>query len=273
MSTQSESLPPILFPQIRSLPSKNGFIWLKAGWQLFKLAPGMAVLSSILMGFCSLLTAIVPVIGSVASTLLSPALVAGAFLIWQGLQQRGRIDLEDLFYGFKKHFEKLLLLGLLNIIAMTLAIVGGALLYIGILLGTASITGFELASFAEQAAQMKSLLDAPSMEILTSPLFTLILMGALLVMMLGVPVLMTQVFSPAFVVFYRMAPWDAMKASFHACLRNAWPYLAYSLGLAVLYLLGVLTLGLGLLIVVPIHVASNYYAMTDILGEIPIRAA
>jgi hypothetical protein len=48
-------------------------------------------------------------------------------------------------------------------------------------------------------------------------------------MLLSLPIVMAIWFAPALVVFNAMQPVDALKASFHACLKNTLVFLVYGL--------------------------------------------
>ncbi|PAT00476.1 MAG: hypothetical protein BSR46_02755 [Candidatus Dactylopiibacterium carminicum] len=61
-----------------------------------------------------------------------------------------------------------------------------------------------------------------------------------------------------------MHPIEALKASFIGCLRNWLPFLIYSLLMLVLLTLGLVPLGLGLLVVLPLSFASMYVSYRDI---------
>jgi hypothetical protein len=264
---------------LRALPFSNGFLWVKSGWAFFKLSPGKALLSALILTLTSLFLALIPGIGFFASTLLAPCLTAGAFLTWQGFQKNGFIELEDLFAGFRTRLETLILLGFLNLagmIAVTLlSLLAGALLGLLLFLGSDG-AGLELRglieSLIQQVAQQLSQ-DGESVATLFSqyPIPHLLSFVVLTGLGLAIPLVMAQAFSPALVVFEGLTAWEAMKASFWACYRNIWPFLAYSIGLTGLYLLGALTLGLGLLLVPAIQIAATYYSYTDILGKVPER--
>jgi uncharacterized membrane protein len=109
------------------------------------------------------------------------------------------------------------------------------------------------------------------LEIVRSPL---VLIGAfclLLGLALWIPIYMAQIFAPALIVFYKMSPLNAMKASFFMCLANVTPYLIYGLATIPLAILALLPLGMGLIPLIAVLSAAQYFAMTDILGEIPNR--
>jgi uncharacterized membrane protein len=61
-----------------------------------------------------------------------------------------------------------------------------------------------------------------------------------------------------------MSALSAMKLSFSGCVRNILPFLLYGVLALVLFFLGALPAGLGLLVVMPVMTASMYTAYRDI---------
>ena len=53
-------------------------------------------------------------------------------------------------------------------------------------------------------------------------------------------------------------PFDALKSSFSACLKNFMPFLVYGLAFLVLAVLATLPVGLGWFILIPVTQASIY---------------
>jgi hypothetical protein len=93
--------------KIRSLPAINGWEWIKAGCQLFKLAPLHAAVVGFLMVLMPVLLSMVPAVGFLLSSLFTPVLTAGSFLVWEGLQRTGKLEIEDYFAGFRLRLESL----------------------------------------------------------------------------------------------------------------------------------------------------------------------
>ena len=88
----------------------------------------------------------------------------------------------------------------------------------------------------------------------------------LLVLLLSVPATLLMWFSPALVVFRRMAAWPAMRYSLAACLFHWRALLANGVAIFVLLLLASLPAMLGLLIWVPLMIATLYCAYVAIFG-------
>jgi uncharacterized membrane protein len=95
--------------------------------------------------------------------------------------------------------------------------------------------------------------------------FSLSLILLILVWMaLYAPLMAALWFAPALVVFHNVAPLDAMKMSFAACMKNIVPFLIYGLVFIVLFVVGAIPLGLGLLVVIPLMITSTYTSYRDI---------
>jgi uncharacterized membrane protein len=80
-------------------------------------------------------------------------------------------------------------------------------------------------------------------------------------------------FAPALVMLHDMPPIEAMKASFFACFRNFVPFLVYSLVMGFTLFIAILPFGLGLLVWVPVAIASTYAAYRQIFTEDEAAAA
>jgi uncharacterized membrane protein len=94
-----------------------------------------------------------------------------------------------------------------------------------------------------------------------------LLLGTLVFLALIVPVLMATWFAPALVLFDRLAAIDAMKLSFGGCLRNLVPFLLYGVIGCGLLIVAAIPLGLGLLILSPVLIASVYTSYCDIFDR------
>jgi uncharacterized membrane protein len=90
------------------------------------------------------------------------------------------------------------------------------------------------------------------------------LLAGLLWLLLSVPIVMAIWFAPALVVFNAMAPVDALKASFNACLKNILVFLVYAPLVMVLCFFATLPVGLGFLVLGPVLAGSVYASYRDI---------
>jgi uncharacterized membrane protein len=95
------------------------------------------------------------------------------------------------------------------------------------------------------------------------------LLFVLVVMALLVPLVMAIWFAPALVVFHDVAPIEAMKQSFRACLKNVVPFLIYGIIVLGLGIVATIPFGLGWLVLGPTLIGSTYYSYRDIFLSQP----
>ena len=218
---------------------------------MFTGAPGVWIVITVLYLVIMVMLSFVPVLGSLATTLLAPVFAGGVLLGCRAADRGGALTVAHLFAGFAERLWPLMLVGLLYLVG-TLAIVAvvGALLFAAVgMTGIAALmTGDPLqAGLAAFAA-----------------LGIGALLAVLLGLLLGIPLLMAFWFAPALVALRNDEPLAAAKASFDACLRNMLPMLVYSLlglafaiGASIPFLLGWFVLG-------PVFAASFYASYKDI---------
>jgi hypothetical protein len=226
-----------------AVPAGHGWRWITEGWGLFKRQAGMWILLIIVFVLISFLIALIPIAGSIASNVLWPVFAGGLMLGCHQLARGGELELGHLFAGFRDHFGKLALLGVLYLVAIIVIVfiafaVTGAGLGFGALFGGAGRGG--------------------------GPGAMTILLATLVALALVVPVAMAFWFAPALVVLNDLGIGDALKASFGACLKNIVPFLVYGVILIGLAIVASIPLMLGWLALGPTLVGSMYTAYRDI---------
>jgi len=226
----------------RTVDAGRGWGWLVEAFALFRLQPGMWILTVLLMGILFIAISMIPVLGSLAGALLFPIFGAGLMLGCKALDGGGTLEIAHLFAGFKHRAGDLVLVGVFNLVGWVLiafaiiAVIGGGV-FMGMMRGGAEGAGMSVASM---------------------------LIALLLAAGLSLPLYMATWFAPALIVLRDVAPLPALKASFFACLRNWIPFLAYSVVLLVACVVAAIPLGLGYLVLVPVTAASIYTAYRDI---------
>ena len=209
----------------RRVSAGRGAAWVAEGWRLFRKAPLMWMIGSVLLFLFSIIISIVPFIGSAVVQVLTPVYTAGFSVACRSLETGGDFDMEQLLAGFRERFGPLAIIGLIFL--------GGMVL---ILLVFAVAAGFSvIGAFLSGAATTD---DWPT--VLASSAMSVAL-GLLLALALWIPLLAAYWFAPTLVMLHNVAPTAAMKASFGACFRNFVPYLVY----------GVVMLVIGLVAVIP----------------------
>jgi uncharacterized membrane protein len=233
----------------KRVPFGAGAAWVGDGWRLFMKAPLMWIVSVLVLIVIAVIAGIVPILGNIAFQLLSPVFAAGFVVAARSVERGGDFELEHLFAGFKTRFMPLFIVGVIFTVAAVV-----------ILLVCAAFMGFSVFT-AMMAGDSEQAAAAVAASLLT------IAAGLLVMTALLVPLTMLYWFAPALVMMHDVPPWEAMKASFGACLRNFLPFLLYGLVMGALSLLAIITFGLGFLVWVPLAITSTYASYRQIFTE------
>lgn len=221
-------------------PIGAGWRWIKEGFNMFKQGGPLGwILLSLVFMILAIVLSIIPFIGSLAMALLGPVFLGGIMLGAREVDNGGQIKVGNLFDGFSKNTGQLVMVGVLYFVLLIVAVIPGGVLI-----------GFGTAMAAE-----------------TGEMGLLPILGGLVMAALIIPVVMAYWFAPALVALHDKTAWDAMKLSFKGCLKNILPFLWYGIISMVLYIVGIIPLGLGLFVVVPVLMASMYTAYRGIFTE------
>jgi len=232
-----------------ALPIGNGGGWIASGWRYFRSSPGAWIVVMILMFGINLAANFIPVVGPLAVNFLWPVFMGGLMLGCQAQDQGERFEIGHLFAGFSRNTGQLLLLGLFYL---------GMAVLIGLVM--AMIVGSAFTMMDPEAMQGQD----PDLMLDAMGGGTSILLMVLVVLALTIPMMMAAWFAPALIAIEGMSALAAMKMSFMGCLKNILPFLWYGLLATLLMVVGALPFGLGLLVVVPMLMASTYAAYREI---------
>jgi uncharacterized membrane protein len=248
---QSGAHPPSAAPEPRAVAAGNGASWWGEAWRLFVPSIGAWLLIVVILFVLSVVLAMMPVIGHLASQVLFPVFMGGLMLGCQAIDRGQPLTINHLFAGFSERAGPLLILGLL---------------YTGIAVAiTLTVAGILLVAFgAALLTQLFQLSDPFGASALLGGALMAVLVGALLFMLLFLPLFMALWFAPALVALRGIEPWPAMKMSFSASLRNVLPFLVYGLIGTVLAVVATIPLALGWLVVGPLTIASVYTSYCDV---------
>ncbi|RLJ17576.1 hypothetical protein DJ030_13470 [bacterium endosymbiont of Escarpia laminata] len=230
-----------------SVPAGHGWAWIVKGWWHFKQSPLAWVLALIIWLVMVILANFVPILGGILTNLFAPVFMGGFMLGARAQDEGDNFEIGHLFAGFSNNMGQLVLVGVIYMAGFLLLGLIVALFAGGMF---ATMGGSEMMQNPEAMAAM-----------MLSPTILLLF---LLVMALAIPLMMAYWFAPALVVLDGMKAMDAMKLSIRGCLKNVLPFLVYGIVGMVLFILGVIPLGLGLLVVLPMMVASIYVSYRDI---------
>ena len=245
----SASTPPTR--RAASVPAGNGTAWWGEGWRLFAASPGVWVAITVLYVVIMVMLAFVPVLGSLATTVLAPVFAGGVLSGCRAVDRGSELTIGHLFAGFSDRLGPLMLVGLLYLVGSFVNVVVAA----GFLFTAVGMTG------------IGALLTGDPLQAGLAALAALgigALLAVLLGLLLGIPLLMAFWFAPALVALRNDEPLAAAKASFDACLRNMMPMLVYSLLGLVFAIVASIPFGLGWLVLAPVFAASVYASYKDI---------
>lgn len=232
--------------QARKVNIANGWLWIKQGYWLFKKSPVLMVVLTAISVAGLIGVAAIPVVGDPLATLLFPVLYAGFMLGCRALEQGDELELAHLFAGLQNNTTHLVSLGGINLVSQML------------ILGVMKLTGGE--------ALVDILMAGHHPEDPT--VLAQAIAGAGIALLLGMVLftvlLMAMQFAPMLVVFDKISPVAALKASFKACLRNILPMTMYASMLLPFAILASVPLMLGWLILLPVMIASMYAAYRDL---------
>lgn len=229
-------------PAGRNVEPGRAIEWLKQGWQLFTKNPGIWIAIAVILMVIMVVLHMIPVAGNLAANFLIPVFAGGILLGCKSLAEGGDVRIDHLFAGFKQNTTNLILVGvfyLVGVVIITVLVflVGGGAALTGGLMGRGPGVGMVAGGF---------------------------FLAMLVMLALMVPLAMAVWFAPALVVFRNVAPLEAMKASFFACLKNIVPFLVYGVILFVLCMIAMIPFGLGMLIMLPVMMGSVYASYVEI---------
>jgi uncharacterized membrane protein len=257
-----------------------GFDWIKAGFGDFKRGPfahvGFLVLLFVAGTVISLVSnfgfLIDPAFGfvvnmgaSLAMNLVMFLLVAGFLLAVRQSRALGFVRFETFFAGFS-HPRAGALLGLGGLyLLLTLIISAGAFVGLFLAIGPEAFGDFFVSTwmspYGSTGTSSAWLADEDT-------LIALAIAGAVMGALIFIVVGMFFFFSAHLVTFGDVGAVEALKLSFFGCLRNIVPLFLWSLSALVLFIVGTIPCGLGLLVVVPMVWASTYQAFLDIFTDV-----
>lgn len=226
---------------VRSVPPANGWQWIADGFRLFWKNPLMWLVLFLVYLLIIVPISLIPVVGSVAGTLLAPVFSAGLMWGCKALSMDHDLEINHLFAGFKHNTKQL--------------VATGVLYFLGLLMIALVVAGG---------------IDKPVMsaimagQTLTPDQANSIMLPMLFALLLLMPLLMAYWFAPVLVGLSDIKAVEAMKLSFKASLHNILPMLVYSLIIVGLMVVAIIPFGLGLLVVIPTMMTSLYTSYKDI---------
>jgi uncharacterized membrane protein len=231
--------------RVRDVRPSRGAGWLAGGWRLFRGAPAAWMGLSAGWMLITLALVLVPLVGGVVASMLQPVFFA-SFALAARRQGAGEVPaMGDLFAGFKRPLRPLVNLGAILLLAEI------AVFALMSLLGLpTAVEGEDMATIADYVRQ----LQGKEWILAVGLVLTALVKGTLW-------------FAPALLAFHDLSTAHAMRWSLFAALSNVGAMLVYGIALTAIFLAAVLPWGLGLLVAMPVMIASTYTGYDEVFAE------
>ena len=228
--------PPPVHLHPRIVPWQHALAWYADAMRLFKRGPWAWATLAVITILAELVLRIVPGLGSILSEIGVPIVACGLIFAAAAADGGGTPSLRHVTQVFRAPAAALL------------AVVASALVT------------FAAEALAAWWIADTNMLDAAGMpgDMRLPALFGTYTIG----MLASLPVM----FVPLHVLLERVPPGAAFAASWQAFVLNTMPLLVYAAASLVLLAFGLATMGLGLVLALPLWVASTYSAWKDIFG-------
>ncbi|MBV1882543.1 MAG: hypothetical protein KUG82_12975 [Pseudomonadales bacterium] len=193
-------------------------------------------------------------LGSFLSSMMGPLFTGGFIFAAQRADLEGEFEVGDLFEGFRSHIGNLFVIG-------SLYAVGSFLVFFIGLLSMIPFVEFDTLMglvMTDEDFTVSILIDL--FYKLAMPITLTLLVISLLMM----PLIMALWFAPILAMLHGVPGIQALKMSFHGCVRNLGAFTVYALVAIPLVIVSTLPLGLGWLILGPVLVLTTYTAYKDI---------
>ena len=231
--------------RVRDVAASRGPGWIAGGWRLFRTAPtawiGLAAgWMAITFGLLLL-----PLLGPVVANLLQPVFFASFARAAAKQQAGGRIVPRDLFAGFRRPLRPLVNIGAILLVAEL------AIFFVMSLLGLPGMANAEGGQITIE--EFVGELQGKEWILLVGLVLTAIVKGALW-------------FAPAALAFRDLSTAHAIRWSVYAALSNLGAMILYGVALTIVVAAAVLPYGLGLIVAVPVMLASTYAGYAEVFG-------
>ncbi|MDI1299041.1 BPSS1780 family membrane protein [Methylotenera sp.] len=227
----------------RQVPAGNAWAWIVSGFNLFKANPVMWIVILLIYLAIIIPISLIPVIGSVVSTLLAPVFAAGMMWGCKALVLKQDLEINHLFEGFKKNTAQLISVGGIYMLSLLMIMVMVVL--------TLDKDTIELLMKGQEVSPAQA--NAMVLPMLTAMLFIL-------------PILMAYWYAPVLIGLHNLKVLEAMKLSFIACLKNMLPFLLYGLIFMLILVVAIIPFGLGLVVAIPVMMTSLYTSYVDVFN-------
>jgi hypothetical protein len=237
---------PVPHIAVGEVAAARGAGWIGGGFAIFRRQPlvwsGLAI-GWLVMTFGLLL---IPFIGGVIANFLQPVFFASFALAARRQLGDQRVEMGDLFLGFRPHARPLVALGAVLLIAQI------AILALMVLLGFPTAVGE--ADRLPTVEDYARALQGKEWIVVVGFALSAVVKGALW-------------FAPALIAFHGLSTSHAIRWSVYAALSNFGAMIVYGLALLAMFFVAVIPWGLGLFVAIPVMLASTYVGYRDVFEK------
>jgi uncharacterized membrane protein len=228
---------------VGEVSAARGAGWIGGGFAIFRRQP--LVWAGLAMGWIvvTLGLLLIPFLGGVLANFLQPVFFASFALAARRQLAGERLDMGDLFTGFRPHARPLITLGAILLIAQI------AILALMVLIGFPTAVGEpdKLPTVEDYARA----LQGKEWIVVLGFALSAVVKGALW-------------FAPALIAFHGLSTSHAIRWSVYAALSNIGAMLVYGLALGLMFFVAVIPWGLGLFVAIPVMLTSTYAGYRDV---------
>lgn len=228
-SAERVSLQDVVAGYVNGAPSLDAARCVARGWVLVRDNPVILIGSALVAWSLIVGVSFLPSVGWIAGTLVNSPLLGGLYLVYLGRIRSQPVKPEDVFAGFRRAYVPLVLAGL----------------FVG------AVTTPGLIAVMDQFNPVETRTVPRAFALLLIP---------------GIYLAVCYMFVLPLVMDKRLDVWAALEVSRQVVRRQWWTALALGLIAALIALAGVLALGVGLVIAVPVATATIMYAYDDLFG-------
>lgn len=214
--------------------------YISKGFNIFGKNAGMFIGYLLVYFAISIGLSIIPILGQLASLVISGALLAGYYIVADKTERGEHVEFSNFFDGFKSLTP--LFIGTLLLIVMAIALMIPFFIIVVFKFGIESLSGD--GSF-------------PDFGILDFIVIAAVFIGILYISV-------SFIYMTLFIVFDKMDAWAAMMASRKIVEKNFILHVLFFIVWGFIIMLSALPLGLGLLATIPAFYCSIYAAWADI---------
>jgi hypothetical protein len=224
--------------------------YISDGFSILKDNLGGFVIFTILFIGITTFVSLIPFIGSMINTLvISPALVAGMYIVAHKVWKDENREFGDFFSGFN-HVTQLALVALVSGIILLLSLIPFGMLNMS--LGT---------WYWDLMQNMDSLFEDPEILMEGYPGFS---SWTFVLLIPAIYLGLAYTWAPLFVVFHKLNFWDALEASRIMITKKWFIYLLFIIVLVLIVAVGFLGFCIGLLFTIPAYYCIMFAAFADV---------